>query len=484
MLSSVREQWFSNIRGDILSGLVVGLALIPEAIAFSIIAGVDPKIGLYASFCIAVVISFVGGRPAMISAATGAMALLMVTLVKEHGLQYLLAATILTGVFQIIAGYLKLAKLMRFVSKSVVIGFVNALAILIFMAQLPELMHVTWHVYAFVALGLAIIYLFPLIPKLGKLLPSPLVCIIIITLIAMSMGLDLQTVGDMGALPDTLPVFLLPDIPLNLETLMIILPYSIPMAVVGLLESMMTATIVDEMTDTPSDKFQECKGQGIANIASGFMGGMAGCAMIGQSMINVKSGGLTRLSTFCAGVFLLILVVFLSDWLKVIPMAALVAVMIMVSISTFEWKSITKFSSNPKSSNVVMIATVAVVVATHNLALGVLTGVLLSALFLANKLENDIQVKTSFEGPARLYVLHGQIFFSSSEKFLHCFDFKEGVKEVVIDLTNSHIWDVTSVAMLDTVVSKFQKNGVDVTVRGLNEASSIMIDQYGTHAKI
>lgn len=484
MLSNVREQWFFNIRGDILSGLVVGLALIPEAIAFSIIAGVDPKIGLYASFCIAVVISFVGGRPAMISAATGAMALLMVTLVKEHGLQYLLAATILTGIFQIIAGYLKLAKLMRFVSKSVVIGFVNALAILIFMAQLPELMNVTWHVYVFVALGLAIIYLFPLIPKLGKLLPSPLVCIIIITLIAMSMGIDLRTVGDMGELPNTLPIFLLPDIPLNLETLMIILPYSIPMAVVGLLESMMTATIVDEMTDTPSDKFQECKGQGIANIASGFMGGMAGCAMIGQSMINVKSGGLTRLSTFCAGIFLLILVVFLSDWLKVIPMAALVAVMIMVSISTFEWKSITQFTANPKSSNVVMIATVAVVVATHNLALGVLTGVLLSALFLANKLENDIHVKTSFEGATRLYELHGQIFFSSSEKFLQSFDFKEGVKAVIIDLTHSHIWDVTSVAMLDSVISKFQKNGIHVTVRGLNEASSIMIDKYGTHAKI
>lgn len=484
MLSNVREQWFSNIRGDILSGLVVGLALIPEAIAFSIIAGVDPKIGLYASFCIAVVISFVGGRPAMISAATGAMALLMVTLVKEHGLQYLLAATILTGIFQIIAGYLKLAKLMRFVSKSVVIGFVNALAILIFMAQLPELMNVTWHVYFFVALGLAIIYLFPLIPKLGKLLPSPLVCIIIITLIAMSMGIDLRTVGDMGELPNTLPIFLLPDIPLNLETLMIILPYSIPMAVVGLLESMMTATIVDEMTDTPSDKFQECKGQGIANIASGFMGGMAGCAMIGQSMINVKSGGLTRLSTFCAGIFLLILVVFLSDWLKVIPMAALVAVMIMVSISTFEWKSITQFTANPKSSNVVMIATVAVVVATHNLALGVLTGVLLSALFLANKLENDIHVKTSFEGATRLYELHGQIFFSSSEKFLQSFDFKEGVKAVIIDLTHSHIWDVTSVAMLDSVISKFQKNEIHVTVRGLNEASSIMIDKYGTHAKI
>ncbi|ENW05921.1 SulP family inorganic anion transporter [Acinetobacter beijerinckii] len=480
MFSNIREQWFSNIRADVLAGLVVGLALIPEAIAFSIIAGVDPKVGLYASFCIAVVISFVGGRPAMISAATGAMALVMASLVKEHGLQYLLAATLLTGVLQILAGYLKLAKLMRFVSKSVVIGFVNALAILIFMAQLPELVHVTWHVYALVGLGLAIIYLFPLLPKIGKILPSPLVCIIAITLIATSLGVDIRTVGDMGALPDTLPVFLLPDIPLNLETLTIILPYSIALAAVGLLESMMTATIIDEMTDTPSDKFQECKGQGIANIASGFMGGMAGCAMIGQSMINVKSGGLTRLSTFSAGVFLLILVVFISDWLKVIPMAALVAVMIMVSISTFEWKSLTNFKSNPKTSNVVMIATVIVVVATHNLALGVLTGVLLSALFLANKLENDIRVESYFENNARVYDLKGQIFFSSSEKFMPSFNFQESVSEVIIDLTHSHIWDVTSVAMLDSVVNKFQRNGINVTVRGLNEASSIMIDKYGT----
>ncbi len=483
MFSNVREQWFSNIRADVLAGLVVGLALIPEAIAFSIIAGVDPKVGLYASFCIAVVISFVGGRPAMISAATGAMALVMASLVKEHGLQYLLAATLLTGVLQILAGYLKLAKLMRFVSKSVVIGFVNALAILIFMAQLPELINVTWHVYALVGLGLAIIYLFPLLPKIGKLIPSPLVCIIVISLIAVGFGIDIRTVGDMGELPDTLPVFLLPDIPLNLETLQIILPYSIALAAVGLLESMMTATIIDEMTDTPSDKFQECKGQGIANIASGFMGGMAGCAMIGQSMINVKSGGLTRLSTFSAGVFLLILVVFISDWLKIIPMAALVAVMIMVSISTFEWKSLTGFKSNPKSSNVVMIATVIVVVATHNLALGVLTGVLLSALFLANKLENDIRVESYIENDARVYDLKGQIFFSSSEKFMQGFNFQEPISKVIIDLTHSHIWDVTSVAMLDSVVNKFQRNGVNVTVRGLNEASSIMIDKYGTHTK-
>ena len=337
MLSTIREQWFSNIRGDVLAGIVVALALIPEAIAFSIIAGVDPKVGLYASFCIAVVIAFVGGRPGMISAATGAMALLMVTLVKEHGLQYLLAATILTGFIQILAGYLKLGALMRFVSKSVVIGFVNALAILIFMAQLPELTNVTWHVYAMTIGGLAIIYLFPYIPVIGKLLPSPLICIVLLTLFALLIGLDVRTVGDMGQLPDTLPIFLLPDIPLNLETLAIILPYSLGLAAVGLLESMMTATIVDDLTDTNSDKNRECKGQGVANIASGFLGGMAGCAMIGQSIINVKSGGRTRLSTFSAGVFLLIMVVFISDWLKVIPMAALVAVMIMVSIGTFNW---------------------------------------------------------------------------------------------------------------------------------------------------
>lgn len=484
MLSNIREQWFSNIRADILAGLVVGLALVPEAIAFSIIAGVDPKIGLYASFCIAIVISFVGGRPAMISAATGAMALLMVTLVKEHGLEYLLAATVLTGILQILAGYLKLAKLMRFVSKSVVIGFVNALAILIFMAQLPELVNVSWHVYVLVALGLAIIYLYPLLPRIGTLLPSPLVCIITVTILAVLFGIDVRTVGDMGELPDTLPVFLIPDIPFNIDTLKIIFPYSVALAAVGLLESMMTATIVDEMTDTPSDKHRECKGQGIANIASGLMGGMAGCAMIGQSTINVRSGGRTRLSTFSAGLFLIILVVFISDWLKIIPMAALVAVMIMVSISTFDWNSIKTFNSNPKSSNAVMVATVIVVVATHNLALGVLTGVLLSALFLANKLEKDIQIDKSFEGTVRVYDLKGQIFFSSSEKFIQGFDFKESVRDVIIDLTHSHIWDVTSVAMLDSVVNRFRKAGANVYVRGLNEASSIMIDKYGTHAKI
>lgn len=302
-MKKLKLEWLSNIRGDLLAGIVVALALIPEAIAFSIIAGVDPKVGLYASFCIAVIIAIVGGRPGMISAATGAMALLMVTLVRDHGLEYLLAATLLTGVIQIFAGYLKLGNLMRFVSRSVVTGFVNALAILIFMAQLPELTNVTWHVYAMTAAGLGIIYLFPYLPVIGKTIPSPLICIVLLTTVAIVSGLDIRTVGDMGQLPDTLPIFLWPEVPLTWETLLIILPYSIGLAVVGLLESMMTATIVDDLTDTDSDKNRECKGQGIANIGAGLMGGMAGCAMIGQSIINIKSGGKGRLSTFSAGVF-------------------------------------------------------------------------------------------------------------------------------------------------------------------------------------
>ena len=405
MLERARQEWFSNIRGDLLSGIVVALALIPEAIAFSIIAGVDPKVGLYASFCIAVVIAFVGGRPGMISAATGAMALLMVTLVKEHGLQYLLAATLLTGLFQIAAGYLRLGSLMRFVSRSVVTGFVNALAILIFMAQLPELTNVTWQVYAMTAAGLGIIYLFPLVPVVGKLLPSPLLCIVILTAVAITLGIDIRTVGDMGELPDTLPVFLWPDVPLNLETLAIIFPYSAGLAVVGLLESMMTAAIVDEMTDTPSDRNRECKGQGIANIGAGLLGGMAGCAMIGQSVINIKSGGRGRLSTFVAGTLLILMVVFMDEWIRQIPMAALVAVMIMVSIGTFSWESVRNLKSHPLSTNLVMVTTVAVVVATHNLALGVFVGVLLASLFFAHKVARVMLVKSDSErsGAVRTY---------------------------------------------------------------------------------
>ena len=452
----------------------MALALIPEAIAFSIIAGVDPKVGLYASFCIAVVIAFVGGRPGMISAATGAMTLLMVTLVKNHGLEYLLAATLLTGLLQIIAGYLQLGNLMRFVSRSVVTGFVNALAILIFMAQLPELINVTWHVYIITAAGLCIIYLFPYVPKLGKIIPSPLVCIIILTVISTMIGLDIRTVGDMGELPDTLPVFLWPDVPLTIETLVIIFPYAAGLAVVGLLESMMTATIVDDLTDTPSDKNRECKGQGIANIASGLIGGMAGCAMIGQSVINIRSGGRSRLSTLTAGLLLLLMVVFLGDWLKQIPMAALVAVMIMVSIGTFSWSSIRNLKKNPLSSSIVMTVTVLVVVITHNLAFGVLVGVLLSALFFSNKIAHYISIESFLVEASehRTYKVTGQVFFSSAEKFITEFDFKEALSKVTIDLSHAHFWDISAVAALDKVIIKFRREGAEVEVLGLNKASS------------
>ncbi|WKE66098.1 SulP family inorganic anion transporter [Gallaecimonas kandeliae] len=480
MGSSWRQQWFSNPRNDILSGLVVALALIPEAIAFSIIAGVDPKVGLYASFCIAVTTAFAGGRPAMISAATGAMALVMTTLVKDHGLQYLLATTLLTGVFQIVAGMLKLGSLMRFVSRAVVTGFVNALAILIFMAQLPELTHVTWVVYAMTAGGLAIIYLFPYVTKA---VPSPLVCILVLTALSIYLGLDIHTVGDMGALPDSLPVFLLPNVPFNLDTLAIIAPYALALAVVGLLESMMTATIVDDFTDTDSDKNRECRGQGMANIVAGFLGGMAGCAMIGQSVINVKSGGRTRLSTLVAGVFLLILVVFLGDWVAKIPMAALVAVMIMVSIGTFSWASIRDLKKNPPSTSIVMLATVAAVVATHNLAIGVLLGVLLSALFFANKVGKVLHVGSRQEGELREYDVVGQVFFASSDAFVRAFDFKEAVAKVRIDVSRAHFWDLTAVGALDKIVLKLRREGAQVEVIGLNEASATLVDRFAVHDK-
>jgi len=482
LLSSTRRDWLGNVRGDSLAGIVVALALIPEAIAFSIIAGVDPKVGLYASFCIAVLTSILGGRPGMISAATGAMALLMVTLVKDHGLQYLLAATMLTGVLQIIAGYLKLGELMRFVSRSVVTGFVNALAILIFLAQLPELTDVSWHTYAVTAAGLAIIYLFPLI---NKTLPSPLLAILALTAASTYLGLDIRTVGDLGALPDTLPIFLWPDVPLTLDTLKIVFPYAAGLAVVGLLESLMTATIVDDLTDTPSDKSRECKAQGIANIGAGLLGGMAGCAMIGQSVINIKSGGRGRLSTLVAGTVLLLMVVFFEEQVSMIPMGVLVSVMIMVSIGTFSWGSIRDLKTYPLSSNLVMLTTVTVVVWTHNLAYGVLAGVLLAALFFANRVGRFMYVvsERNEAEDRRSYKVVGQVFFASAEKMLAAFDFKEAVSKVVIDLNRAHFWDITAVSALDKAVIKFRREGAEIEVRGLNEASETIIDRFGVHDK-
>lgn len=482
VLYAVRRDWLSNIRGDVLAGLVVALALIPEAIAFSLIAGLDPRVGLYASFCIAVVIAFTGGRPGMISGATGAMALLMVTLVREHGLEYLLAATVLTGMMQIVAGYLKLADLMRFVSRSVVTGFVNALAILIFMAQLPELIGVPVAVYPIVAFGLVIIYGLPMVTRA---VPSPLIAIVLLTAAAVVFGIQVPTVGDKGELPDALPTFLLPDIPWSLETLMIILPVSTTMMVVGLLETFLTSQIVDDLTDTPSNKHREARGQGIANMVSGLFGGMAGCAMIGQSVINVKSGGRGRLSSLTAGVFLLLMIVFLGDYVGMIPMAALVAVMIMVSIGTFSWQSIVDLKHHPKTSSLVMIGTVVVTVFTHDLAKGVLTGVLLSALGFARKVGQVLVVGRHLEDEARTrrYTVTGQVFFASAGEFLAAFDFREVIERVRIDVSGAHFWDLSAVGALDRVILKFRREGVEVEVVGMDEASRTLVDRLGVHDK-
>ncbi len=486
-LFDYRQQWFGNIRGDVLAGIVVALALIPEAIAFSIIAGVDPKVGLYASFSIAVLTAFVGGRPGMISAATAATAVLMITLVREHGLQYLLAATVLAGLFQIGAGTLKLGRFMRYVSKSVMTGFLNALAILIFMAQLPELNPATPGVtaltYALVALGLAIIYL---LPRLTTAVPSPLVTIIVLTALVVGMGWEgVRTVGDMGAMPDTLPVFLIPQIPLTLDTLFIILPYALGVAVVGLLESLMTQNIVDDLTDTRSSRDQECIGQGIANAATGFIGGMAGCAMIGQSIINVKSGGRGRLSSFTAGTVLLILVVGLGDLVARIPMPALVAIMIMVSIGTFSWSSIAAMRVHPRSSTVVMLSVVATVVYTHNLAIGVLVGVLLSGIFFAAKIAQLFRVTSTLsdDGRTRTYVMEGQLFYGSAEDFINAFDFREAPDRVIIDVSRAHIWDISSVQALDMAILKFRREGAEVEVIGMNAASETIVDRLAIHDK-
>ncbi|WP_241239377.1 SulP family inorganic anion transporter [Xanthomonas sp. BRIP62409] len=478
---SLRQQWLGNVRGDVLAGIVVALALIPEAIAFSIIAGVDPKVGLYAAFCIAVVTSIAGGRPGMISAATGAMALLMVDLVREHGLQYLLAATVLAGVLQLIAAALRLGALMRFVSRSVITGFVNALAILIFLAQLPELVGMPWPVHAVCAAGLAIIYL---LPRFTTAIPSPLVAIVVLTAVCAYWHIDIRNVGDMGRLPDSLPVFLLPDVPLTWDSVRILLPVSTTLAVVGLLESLMTAQIVEDLTDTPSQRNRECAGQGLANLLAGCFGGMAGCAMIGQSVINVRSGGRGRLSCLVAGVVLLLMVVYGAPWVRQIPMAALVAVMIMVSIGTFSWGSLRDLRTHPGSSSVVMLGTVVVTVWTHDLARGVLAGVLLSALFFARKVGRMLQVQASErDDGVRVYAVRGQVFFASAGQFVASFDFPGTPPKVLIDLSHAHFWDISAVAALDRVVLKLRAHGAEVEVIGVNQASDTLIDTLGTHRR-
>lgn len=471
-----KREWIGNVRGDVLAGITVALALIPEAIAFSIIAGVDPMVGIYASFCIAVTIAFVGGRPGMISAATGAMALLMITLVKEHGIEYLFAATILTGLLQILFGAMKIGRLMSFVPHSVVIGFVNALAILIFMAQLPHFLGASWIMYAMVAATLAIIYL---LPRLTKVIPSALFAIIVMTVISMIAGWDLRTVGDMGQITRALPLFHLPVVPLTLETLLIILPYSLPLALVGILESLMTASILDEMTDTSSNKHTEVKGQGIANVITGFFGGMAGCAMIGQSVINVKSGGRGRLSTLVAGVFLLFLILVLGDIVKQIPMAALVGVMIMVSIGTFDWRSLLDMRKVPIGDSFVMLTTVVIVVLTHDLAKGVISGVVLSAVIFGWRIARLHTSTYINETGEKVYVVKGQLFFGTMTHFLDQFLFQEDPQQIIIDFSRSHVWDHSAVTAINKVASKYAQLGKQVTICGLNEESKRLLDQIG-----
>ncbi|MXO65944.1 SulP family inorganic anion transporter [Altericroceibacterium endophyticum] len=481
---SLRRDWLANPRADILAGIVVALALIPEAIGFSIIAGVDPRVGLYASVVISVIISITGGRPGMISAATAAVAVVVVPLVREWGVNYLFAATILMGVFQLIAAALRLDLLMQFVSRSVITGFVNALAILIFMAQLPQLTNVGWETYAMVLAGLTMIYL---LPRLTTAVPSPLVAILVLSAISISMDLPVNTVGDMGKLPEGLPYLIWPDVPLTWETLRIIAPYSLTMAAVGLLESLLTSQIVDDMTHTDSNKQREAGGQGIANIGAAFFGGMGGCAMIGQSVINVTSGGRTRLSTMTAGVTLLILLALLGPWVGQVPMPSLVAVMIMVSIGTFSWNSIPNLRIHPLTSSFVMIATVVVVVATHNLALGVLVGVLLSGVFFAYKVRNMSHVVRVREADQALYTVTGQIFFASVDRFQQALGPEstqpDPADHVVIDVTRAHFWDISAIEALDKVVERMRRNGRSVQVLGLNEASADLVDRFANTDK-
>jgi SulP family sulfate permease len=470
-----RPSWSSPrvLRTETLAGLVVALALIPEAIAFSIIAGVDPRVGLFASFTMAVTIAFTGGRPAMISAATGAIALVVAPLAREHGVEYLLAAVVLGGVLQVVLAGAGVARLMRFLPRSVMVGFVNALAILIFLSQLPYLAGVPWTVYAMVAVGLVVLVG---LPRLTTAVPAPLVAIVALTGFAVLAGVAVPTVGDQGALPDSLPVLGIPVVPLTLDTLWLVAPYALALALVGLLESLMTAKLVDDITDSHSDKTRESWGQGVANIVTGFFGGMGGCAMIGQTMINVKAGGArTRASTFLAGVFVLVLVVVLGEVVALIPMAALVAVMVMVAVGTFDWHSVQPATLRrmPRSETTVMVATVVVTVVTHNLAYGVGVGVLVAMVLFARRVAHLVEVTSVLDpdGSTKIYRVTGQLFFASSNDLVFAFDYAADPARVVIDLSDAHVWDASTVAALDAITVKYEARGTEVTITGMNENS-------------
>lgn len=476
-LTRYRQEWFGNITRDTLAGMVGTFALIPEVIAFSFVAGVDPAVGLYASFVISVVIALTGGRPGMISGAAGSVALVAAALVRGHGVQYLLAATLLCGLLQVMFGILRLHVLMRYVSRPVRTGFVNALAILIFSAQLPHMLHVTWHTYAMIALGLVIIYS---VPRVFSAIPSPLICIVVLTVIAVLYPMPLHTVADLGRLPDSLPHLVWPDVPFSLDTLGIIAPYALAMASVGVLESMMTARVVDDLTETHSSKQRECLGLGVANIAVGLFGGIAGCGMIGQTVGNLRYGGRGRLSTFVAGAFLLLLMVLLRPWVAQVPVAALVAIMIMVSASTFSWSSLRDLVHHPRTTSVIMLATVAVVVGTHDLAAGVAVGVLLNGLFFAFQVSNMLTVDStlSADGTGRTYVVDGQVFFASSDSFADAFDLHDTARHITIDLTRAHLWDMTAAGMLEELVGKMKAQGMQVHLVGLNSATTALLSRH------
>ncbi|MDW5328281.1 SulP family inorganic anion transporter [Plantactinospora sp. KLBMP9567] len=483
-----RPSWLSPrvLRTEVLAGLVVALALIPEAISFSILAGVDPRVGLFASFTMAVTIAICGGRPAMISAATGAIALVVAPLARDHGLGYLIAAVILGGVIQVVLAVLGVARLMRFIPRSVMVGFVNALAILIFAAQVPHLLGVPWLVYPLVAAALVIM---AVLPRLTKAVPAPLVAIVVLTVITVLAHLAVPTVGDEGELPHSLPVLGLPDVPFTWQTAQLIAPYALGVALVGLMESLMTAKLVDDITDTRSNKTRESWGQGVANIVTGFFGGMGGCAMIGQTMINVKaSGARTRLSTFLSGVFLLILVVALGDVVAAIPMAALVAVMIIVAVSTFDWHSVAPATLKrmPLGETLVMLSTVAVVLATHNLAIGVVAGVLVAMVIFARRVAHLVEVTSVLdpEGGTRIYSVHGELFFASSNDLVHQFDYTGDPENVVIDMTHAHVWDASSVAALDAITTKYASRGKHVEIIELNKGSARLHNNLAGRLKV
>ncbi len=473
MLNKIKKEWFTAPGTNILAGIVVALALIPEALSFSIIAGVDPMVGLYSSFIIAVVISFVGGRPAMISAATGSVALVIVPLVKDHGVQYLLAATILMGIIQIIFGILKVGRLMKFIPNSVMIGFVNALAILIFMTQLKHIFGISIPTYLFVIFTLLIVYL---LPRVFNRIPAPLVAIVLLTTIAIVSGANVKTVGDLGEIKRSLPHFFVPDVPFNFETLQIIFPYALSMAIVGLVESLLTARIVDQATDTYSNKNQESRGQGIANMITGFFGAMGGCAMIGQSVINVRSGATTRLSTFTAGIFLIILIMVFGEWVVQIPMPILAGIMIMVSVGTFDWRSFKFIRKAPRTDAFVMILTVAIVLISNNLALGVIVGVIVSALCFATKISNVVVQYKEIDGAIH-YQIKGQIFFVSIDALMNQLDLELRNQIIYLDFSNAHLWDDSAVNAIDTLIENYNKKNNTIYVQHLNKDSRKIVSE-------